>query len=107
MPKSPFTDKGKHAKDVLGLVHTDACGPMSNMAYGGYEYFITFTDDHFRYGYVFLMRHKFEAFDKFKEFRHEVEKQTGKSIKILWSDHGGEYLSAEFQDHLRENGILS
>src|SRR6516165_5737465 len=107
MPKSPFTGKGERAKDVLGLVHSDVCGPMSTQARGGYAYFITFTDDHSRYGYVFLMRHKSEAFDKFKEFRHEVEKQTGKSIKILRSDRGGEYLSAEFQDHLRENGILS
>src|SRR6516165_4455936 len=107
MPKSPFTGKRDHAKDVLGLVHSDVYGPMSTQARGGYVYFITFTDDHSRYGYVFLMRHKSEAFDKFKEFRHEVEKQTGKSIKILRSDRGGEYLSVEFQDHLRENGILS
>ena len=73
----------------------------------GYEYFITFTDDKSRYGYVFLMRHKSEAFEKFKEFRHEVEKQTGNSIKTLRSDRGREYLSNEFQDYLKENGILS
>ena len=30
-----------------------------------------------------------------------------KSIKILWSDRGGEYLSQKFQGYLRDNGILS
>jgi flavin-dependent dehydrogenase len=50
---------------------------------GGYTYFITFTDDHSRYGYVYLMKHKSESFKRFKEFRNEVKKQTGKSIKIL------------------------
>ena len=41
----------------------------------GYEYFITFTDDHSKYGYVYLIQHKFEAFEKFKEFKDEVKKQ--------------------------------
>jgi transposase InsO family protein len=36
-----------------------------------------------------------------------VEKQTGKSIKILRSDRGDEYLSSEFLDHLKNNDILS
>ena len=43
-------------------------------ARGSYEYLITFTDDHSRYGYVYLMQHKSEAFEKFKDFRAEVEK---------------------------------
>jgi len=43
----------------------------------------------------------------FKRFRSEVEKQTGKSIKMLRSDRGGEYLSDNFIDYLKENGILS
>lgn len=60
-----------------------------------------------QYGYVYLMKHKSEAFEKFKEFKSEVEKESGKSIKILWSNRGGEYLSHEFLEYLKENGILS
>ena len=56
---------------------------------------------------MFLIKHKPEAFERFKEFRNEVEKQTGKSIKTLRSDRGGEYLSGDFLTYLRENGILS
>jgi len=33
-----------------------------------------------------------------------VEKQLGKSITVLHSDKGGEYLSNEFLGYLRENG---
>ncbi len=51
--------------------------------------------------------HKFEAFDKFKEYQSMVEKQTGKNIKILRSDREGEYLSSEFLNHLKEKDILS
>ncbi|RVX12712.1 Retrovirus-related Pol polyprotein from transposon TNT 1-94 [Vitis vinifera] len=48
-----------------------------------------------------------DAFEKFKEFRAEAEKQLSKSIKTLRSDRGGEYLVYEFKDYLIENGILS
>ena len=41
MIKSPFTEKGERATELLGLVHTDVCGPMSTIARGGYFYFIT------------------------------------------------------------------
>ena len=74
MTKLPFTGKGERACDILSLVHTDVCGPMSISARGGYNYFITFTDDLSRYGYVFLMRHKSESFEMFKLYCNEVEK---------------------------------
>ena len=67
---------------------------------------MTFTDDLSRYGYVYLMRHKSETFEKFKEFQNEVENQRGKKIKALRSDRGGEYLSHEFSTHLRSCGIV-
>ncbi|KAM1818379.1 hypothetical protein ACFX11_000180 [Malus domestica] len=51
--------------------------------------------------------YKSESFERFKEFKNEVEKQTGKQIKILRSDRGGEYLSNEFLDYLKECGIIS
>ena len=107
LTKTPFKGHGERAEELLGLIHSDVCGPMSIHAKGGYSYFITFTDDFSRYGHVFLMKHKSESFEKFVEYKNEVENQTEKSIKILRSDRGGEYLSSEFLAFLKENGILS
>jgi hypothetical protein len=107
MTKSPFIGIGERASELLGLVHTDVCGPMKIQAKGGYSYFITFTDDKSRYGFLYLMKHKSESFEMFKRFRSEVEKQTGKNIKMLRSDRGGEYLSDNFIGYLKDNGILS
>ena len=53
------------------------------------------------------MRCKSEAFERFKEFKIEVEKQLGRSIKSLRSDRGGEYLSQAFLSYLRDNETLS
>ena len=88
-------------------MHSDVCGPISIQARGGYEYFITFTDDYSRFGYLYLMKRKSETFEKFKEFRVEVENQLGKRIKAIWSDHGGKYFLGDFKDYLTENGIIS
>ena len=97
MTMRPFKAKGYRAKEILDLVHTDLCGPISTSARGGYEYFVTFIDDYSRYGYIYLMHHKSKTFTKFKEFKAEVENHRGKSIKSLRSDHGGEYLLDEFR----------
>ncbi|KAL4302067.1 hypothetical protein GQ457_10G012170 [Hibiscus cannabinus] len=67
----------------------DVCGPMNTQARGGYQYFIMFTDDFSKYGYIYLMLHKSESLEKFKEFKNEVQNQHGKSIKALRSDQGG------------------
>ncbi|KAL0451445.1 UNVERIFIED_CONTAM: hypothetical protein Slati_1122600 [Sesamum latifolium] len=86
MTKKPFVGQSAIANGLLDLVHTDACRPLSVPARGGFSYFITFTDDHSRYGYVYLMRYKSEAFGRFKEYRLEVENQTNRKIKALRSD---------------------
>ncbi|KAL0284677.1 UNVERIFIED_CONTAM: hypothetical protein Sradi_7191000 [Sesamum radiatum] len=62
MTKKPFVGQSAIVNGLLDLVHTDVCGPLSIPARGGFSYFITFTDDHSRYGYVYLMRYKSEAF---------------------------------------------
>ena len=69
MTKTPFAKSCERASGLLELVHSDVCGPMSTTARGGYEYFVTFTDDFSRYGYVYLMKHKAETFEKFKQFQ--------------------------------------
>ncbi|GKE89616.1 retrotransposon protein, putative, ty1-copia subclass, partial [Tanacetum coccineum] len=55
----------------------------------------------------FIYVHKHEVFETFKVFQKEVENQLGKTIKLLRSDHRGEYMSQEFLDHLNEHGIIA
>ncbi|GJT97353.1 retrotransposon protein, putative, ty1-copia subclass [Tanacetum coccineum] len=107
MARKPYSHQVERAKDLLGLIHTDVCGPFKIMSRQGASYFVTFTDDFSRYGYVYLLKHKHEVFETFKVFQKEVENQLGKTIKSLRSDRGGEYMSQEFLDHLKEHGIIA
>jgi transposase InsO family protein len=79
---------------------------MSVATRNGYRHLVTFTDDLSRYGYIYLMKHKSETFEKFKEFQNEVENQLDRKIKHLCSDRGGEYLSFEFETYLKACGIV-
>src|SRR3954462_11916891 len=107
MTKTPFSGMMERATDLLEIIHTDVCGPISVASRGGYRYVLTFTDDLSRYGYIYFMIHKSETFEKFKEFQNEVDHHHNRKIKFLRSDRRGEYLSYEFGEHLKKCGILS
>ena len=107
MTKTLFSGTMERATNLLEIIHTDVCGPMSVEARGGYRYVLTLTDDLSRYGYFYLTKDKSETFEKFKEFQSEVENQCDRKIKFFRSDRGGEYLSHEFGTHSRKCGIVS
>jgi hypothetical protein len=82
----------------------------------GYDSFITFTDDYSHYGYIYPIKERSEALDKFKISKAEVENQLDKRIKIVRSDRGGEYygrhtpfgqVPGPFAKFLQENGIVA
>nr|GEU36113.1 retrotransposon protein, putative, Ty1-copia subclass [Tanacetum cinerariifolium] len=70
-------------------------------------YYITFTDEFSRYGYVYLIKHKLDTFEVFKRYQNKVENQLGRKLKLFQSDSGGEYISIEFFNHLKNCGIVS
>ncbi|GJZ35202.1 retrotransposon protein, putative, ty1-copia subclass [Tanacetum coccineum] len=107
MARKPYTHQVERAKDLLGLIHTDVCGPFKITSRQGASYFVTFTDDFSRYGYVYLLKHKHEVFETFNVFQKEVENQLGNTIKSLRSDRGGKYMSQEFLDHLKDHGTIA
>jgi hypothetical protein len=94
--------KGKYAKQVkkgeakrsvgiLEIIHMDICDPFPVKFVDGFDSFITFTDDFSRYGYIYPIKERSKALDKFKIFKAEVENQHNIKIKLVRSDYGGEY----------------
>ncbi|GJX24448.1 retrotransposon protein, putative, ty1-copia subclass [Tanacetum coccineum] len=77
MARNPFPHQVERAHDLLGLIHTDVCGPFRTVSIKGASYFITFIDDFSCYGFIYLMKHKHEVFETFNVIHNEVEKQLG------------------------------
>jgi transposase InsO family protein len=78
---------------------------MSVASVQGASYYVTFIDDFSRKTWIFFMKTKDEVFSRFQEFKAQVENQTGRRIKVLRSDNGGEYTSNDFKDFCKEAGI--
>lgn len=72
---------------------------------GNKKYVMTLIDDFSHYTKIFLLGHKSEAFEKFKEYHEGVKTQFQKKIKIFRSDKGGEYIGKKFREFLVNEGI--
>lgn len=102
----PFQERtSMRAKQPLELIHSDVCGKVGTKSLSGGEYFVTFVDDHTHYVWVYILKRKSEVYQRFREWKVLVEKATGRKVKTLRSDNGGEYTSAEFSSYLRDEGI--
>jgi hypothetical protein len=103
--KAPFLGRDTRTTGILDLVHSNLSGRMSSPSLSGHEYYVLFIDDYSRKTWIYFLKHKDEVFTRFQEFKAIVENRTGKKIKVLRSNNGGEYASNEFIDFCTTEGI--
>ena len=104
--RDPFPHQATHrATQLLELIHSDLHGPLPVQSHSGYRYWVSFIDDYSRYTTVYLLKNKSDTAYAFKQFKAYAENQTGRSIKVLRDDKGGEYSSKEFAKYLALAGI--
>ncbi|OQE41636.1 hypothetical protein PENNAL_c0722G11228, partial [Penicillium nalgiovense] len=98
----PF-GKNKSIRTKPGdLIHIDIWGPCSIASYGGYNYYVTFTDDASRFCWVFLLKHKSELLDKFIQIEQWLQTQLNLTIKRVAGDNAGEH--EPLRDYLLSKG---
>ena len=78
---------------------------MCEKSIGGAEYFLTFTDDKTRYSWVYPLKTKDQVFDQFLEWKAFVETSSGRVLRALRSDNGGEYTAKRLENYLKSKGI--
>src|SRR5260370_28422627 len=101
IPKETLTQ----SNEVLGCIFSDVC-EVQTVTHEGYQYFITFIDDHSQFLIVHPMKKKSNALEIFKDFLVEAECQSGKKLKIFHTNGGGEYFSTDFIQYLKSSGIV-
>lgn len=95
--KTSFPSSNIRSKGILDLVHSYVCGPMTTVSLNGYDYYVTFIDDFSKKTWIYFLKNKDELFSRFKVFKALMENQTGRKIKILRFDNGGEYTLNSFK----------
>lgn len=101
----PFSCNGTRANDILEIVHADLCGPMEEVSLGGARYVMVLVDDFSRKVFVYLLKSKGDAVDKFVDFKNCAENQMNKKLKILRTDNGSEFCNENMESILRKTGV--
>ncbi|KAE8703105.1 hypothetical protein F3Y22_tig00110474pilonHSYRG00127 [Hibiscus syriacus] len=95
-----------NTKCIVDYIHSDVWGPSKTSYLGGNHYFVTFVDVFSRRVWVYPMKSKDEVLRIFLKWKNMIENQTGRKIKRLRTDNGGEYKSDPFFDVCHEYGIV-
>lgn len=75
------------------------------ISHGRCQYFISFVDDYTRKVWVYFLKTKDEAFDRFVEWISLVENQSEKKVKTLRTDNGLEFCNRRFDEFCEAKGI--
>ena len=105
LARKPFTPTTCHATKPLQLMHPDICGPLET-AIGGGRYMLLFINDTMRHTDQHILKYKSEALEKFKEWKALRENESGKQVKPVHTDGGGEYTSMKFAEYLKSEVFL-
>ena len=98
---------GTHrSKEMLEYIHSDVWGPSPIPSHSGKLYYVSFIDDYSRFAWVYFLHNKSEVLSTFQKWKAIVENQTGKRVRYLRSDNGGEYTSMAFGMYCDEQGIV-
>ncbi|CAI7839791.1 unnamed protein product [Closterium sp. NIES-54] len=101
-----FPDKGLDAKKALAVVHIDLCGPFWVAAKYGSLYFLLLKDCHTRFVWAMPVAKKSDVLREFQKWLVLVERQVKKSVLMLRTNLGGEFLRKEFTDFVDGRGIV-
>ncbi|CAI7880208.1 unnamed protein product [Closterium sp. NIES-54] len=102
----PFHLAVGQSSDLVELVHVDLVGPMKVKGDGGALYSMTMVDDYTRLTWSFPLANKSDAARVIiEEWLPMVERESGKRVKAIRSERGGEFLGAEFRSWLKRHGI--
>ncbi|CAI7840357.1 unnamed protein product [Closterium sp. NIES-53] len=106
LAQQTFPDKGSNAEEALAVVHIDLCGPFQVAAKDGSLYFLLLKDRHTRFVWVMPVVKKSDVLREFQKWLVLVELQAKKTVLMLCSDRGGEFLGKEFTAFVDGKGIV-
>jgi transposase InsO family protein len=105
MHQQPFPGHFPKVDGLLDCVHMDLCGPITPATRGGNRYFLKIVDGHSKFRFIFPMPSKSDTYDHFLTFLNRAETFTGRQLKSVVSDNGGEFVNKRFADLYQKRGI--
>lgn len=103
--REQYPSSDSRSSRVCELVHMDVCC-IDVPSLGGNKYFATFYDDFSKFSQVVCCAHKSDVPEIVMEVLTQWETQTGQPVRVIRSDHGGEYENRKLQQWCQSKGIV-
>jgi histone deacetylase 1/2 len=81
----PFPVSTSVSKHPLELIFSDVWGPALESV-GRKKYYVSFIDDFSKFTWIYLLQHKSQVLEKFKEFQVMVERIFDRKILAMQTD---------------------
>ncbi|PLW35599.1 hypothetical protein PCANC_19049 [Puccinia coronata f. sp. avenae] len=106
MHRQPFPGSFPVVENILDCIHMDLCGPITPASRGGNKYFLKIIDGHSKFRFIYPMPRKSDTFSHFVTFLNHAENLTGRTLKSVVSNNGGEFVNHQFMALYNSRGIV-
>jgi transposase InsO family protein len=86
-------------------VHGDLCGLVTLATPRGRRCFLLLIDDISRYMWVVVLGSKGEAVNVIRCVQATAEAECGHKLRVLRTDNGGKFTTAEFTSYYTDEGV--
>lgn len=93
------------ASEEAAVVHFDTVGPITPESLGGNKYFVLATEEYSGYRNIFFCQHKSQITDNVKKIINLIELDSRRSVKMVCSDNGTEFVNRSLREWLDNKGI--
>lgn len=73
LTRLPFPIRLERSPDILGIIHSDLCGPIRETSLGEARYISTLTDDYSHWTEVYFLKKKSDVCSMLLEYKNLVE----------------------------------
>lgn len=105
LTRTPYPVRADSGRPLAKLdkVHTDVLFfPVTSL--GGSRGLVSFIDEYTRHSRVYFISRKSECFQRYQEYLALVKRETGRGVRLLQADGGGEYVREDWQKFLGLEG---
>lgn len=104
--REPFSVLNRRTDSLFDLVHVDLWGSYATENLCSTKYMLTIVEDYSRVTWTYLLDSKEKIYEVFHTYIKMVQTQFGRTLKMVRSDHGSEFMNYRFKRMLDSFGIL-
>ena len=100
-----YPTNNNRTKRPFQILHCDVWGLSPHTDLLGHQYFLICTDDHSRFNWLFLLKHKSQVTNCIKDLCQLIKRQFGNAVQGLRTDNAKDFLNNNLSNFAASEGI--